>query len=125
MSGADDRTRLHCTKRPRPRHLHDSGHLRPTVERDRVLNAVSACSLIVLAGSRYAGHERDFEQTFRVLRSLPADVWMTSHGTLWGRYRKFVQRVGVVDPVAPFIDRDGYRAYIDSGKARFRRGVVQ
>ena len=86
---------------------------------------MSACSLIVLAGSRYAGHERDFERTFRVLRSLPADVWMTSHGREWGRYRKFVQRDSVVDPVAPFIDPDGYRAYVDSGEARFRRGVVQ
>ena len=66
----------------------------------------------------------DFERSFRVLRSLPADIWVTSHGRLWGRYRKFSARDTAQDPVAPFIDPAGYRAYIDSAQARFRRGVV-
>ena len=92
---------------------------------DRVLNVVSACSLVVLQGMRYPGYRADFERTFRVLRSLPADIWVSSHARLWGRYRKFVARDTVKNPADPFIDRDGYRAYIDSGEARFRRGVVQ
>jgi metallo-beta-lactamase class B len=60
-----------------------------------------------------------------VLRSLPADIWVTSHARLFGRYRKFVARDTARNPADPFIDREGYRAYIDSGEARFRRGVVQ
>jgi hypothetical protein len=32
----------------------------------------------------------DLERSFRVLRSLPADIWVTSHARVWGRYRKFV-----------------------------------
>lgn len=90
----------------------------------RVLNVVSACSLKVLQGSRYPGQRSDLERTFRVLRSLPADIWVTSHARLWGRYRKFVARDTAKSPVDPFIDPEGYRAYIDSGEARFRRGVV-
>jgi len=86
---------------------------------------VSACSLIVLGGMRYDGYQADFEQPFKILRNLPADIWVSSHARLWGRYRKFVASTEAEDPVAVFIDPDGYRAYVDSGEARFRRGVVQ
>jgi metallo-beta-lactamase class B len=91
---------------------------------DRVLNVVSACSLVVLAGGRYAEQPADFERSFRVLRSLPADIWVTSHARLWGRYRKFVASATATNPVDPFIDPEGYRAYIDTSEAEFRRGVV-
>jgi len=97
----------------------------PVRDGDRVLNVVSACSLVMLAGMRYDGQRDDFERTFRVLRSLPADVWVSSHARLWGRYRKFVARDTAKNPVDPFVDPAGYRAYVDSGEARFRRGVVQ
>jgi metallo-beta-lactamase class B len=97
----------------------------PVRDGDRVLNVVSACSLVALGGSRYPGYQADFEHTFGVLRSLPADIWVSSHARLFGRYRKFVARDSVQNPVDAFIDPDGYRAYVDSGEARFRRGVVQ
>jgi metallo-beta-lactamase class B len=97
----------------------------PVRDGDRVLNVVSACSLVILGGMRYPEQRADMERTFRVLRSLPADVWVSSHARLWGRYRKFVARDTAKNPVDPFIDPQGYRAYIDSGEARFRRGVVQ
>ncbi len=97
----------------------------PVRDGDRVLNVVSACSLIVLGAVRYPEQRADLERTFRVLRSLPADVWVTSHARLWGRYRKFVARDTARNPADPFIDPEGYRAYVDSGEARFRRGVVQ
>lgn len=92
---------------------------------DRMLNVVSACSLIVLGGMRYPGQGADLERSFRVLRSLPADVWVSSHARLWGRYRKFVARDTAKNPADPFIDPQGYRAYVDTAEARFRRGVVQ
>ncbi|MFL5562620.1 MAG: subclass B3 metallo-beta-lactamase [Gemmatimonadaceae bacterium] len=96
----------------------------PVHDGSRVLNVVSACSLKVLGGSRYPGQAADMERTFRVLRSLPADIWVTSHARAWGRYRKFVARDTAKNPVDPFIDPDGYRAYIDSGEAMVRRGIV-
>ena len=96
----------------------------PVRDGERVLQVVSACSLVVLQGTGYPGYRSDFERTFRVLRSLPADIWVTSHARLFGRYRKFVARADAANPADPFVDREGYRAYIDSGEARFRRGVV-
>ena len=50
----------------------------PVRDGDRVLNVVSACSLVVLQGMRYPEQGADLERSFRVLRSLPADIWVTS-----------------------------------------------
>ena len=97
----------------------------PVRDGDRTLNVVSACSLIVLGGMRYPEQGADLERSVRVLRSLPADIWVSSHARLWGRYRKFVARDTAKNPTAPFIDPEGYRAYIDTAEARFRRGHVQ
>ena len=97
----------------------------PVREGERELLVVSACSLVVLGVIRYPQQRAHLERTVRVLRSLPADIWVTSHARPWGRYRKFAARDGAKNPVDPFIDPEGYRAYIDSGEARFRRGVVQ
>jgi len=91
---------------------------------ERALNVVSACSLVVLQGSRYEGYQADFERTFSVLRQLPADIWVTSHARLFDRYRKFLARGTAKHPADPFIDPQGYRAYIDKGEAQFRSGVV-
>jgi metallo-beta-lactamase class B len=91
----------------------------------RALSVVSACSLVVMGGMRYPEQAADLERSFRVLRSLPADIWVSSHARLWGRYRKFVASKTATNPADPFIDKQGYRAYIDDAEERFRRGVVQ
>ena len=96
----------------------------PVRDGDRVLNVVSACDLVPLRGMRYPEQGEDLERSFRVLRSLPADIWVTCHARWWGRYRKFVARATAKDPVDPFIDPAGYRAYIDSAEAKLRRGFV-
>lgn len=97
----------------------------PVRDGERVLNVVSACSLVMLGGMRYPEQRTDFEHTFRVLRSLRADIWVSSHARMFGRYRKFVARATAKNPADSFIDPEGYRAHIDSGEARLRRGVVQ
>ena len=96
----------------------------PVREDDRVLNVVSACGLGMVLGMRYPEQAADIERSLRVLRSLPADIWVTSHGRPWGRYRKFVASATAKDPVDPFIDPEGYRAYIDAAEAEFRQGLV-
>jgi metallo-beta-lactamase class B len=96
----------------------------PVLDGDRVLNVVSACSLGVPGLMRYPEQEADLERSFRVLRSLPADIWVTSHARPWGRYRKFVASKTAKNPVDPFIDPEGYRAYIDTAEAEFHQGVV-
>jgi metallo-beta-lactamase class B len=96
----------------------------PVRDGNRVLNVVSVCGLGVVLGMRYSGQQADLERSFRVLRSLPVDIWVTSHGRQWGRYRKFVASTTAKNPVDPFIDPDGYSGYIDDAEAEFRQGVV-
>ncbi len=96
----------------------------PVRDHDRVLNVVSACPLGVVLGMRYPEQGADIERSLRVLRSLPADIWVTSRARPWGRYRKFVASATAKNPVDPFIDPEGYHAYIDAAEAEFRQGVV-
>jgi metallo-beta-lactamase class B len=96
----------------------------PVHDNGRVLNVVSACDLEPLGTSQYPEQKDDIERSIRLLRSLPADIWVTCHARWWGRYRKFVASRNAKDPVQPFIDTAGYRAYLDSAEARFNRGVM-
>jgi metallo-beta-lactamase class B len=72
--------------------------------------------------SRYPEQAADRERSVRVLRSLPADIWVTNHARAWGRYRKFVASATAKSPVDAFIDPEGYRAFIDQAEAEFRSG---
>jgi metallo-beta-lactamase class B len=89
---------------------------------DRVMNVVSACDLGRLATSQYPGQEADLERSFRVLRGLPVDIWVTCHARWWGRYRKFLASAAAKDAVEPFVDPLGYHAYIDAAEAELRSG---
>ena len=100
----------------------------PVRDRDRELLAVHACSLEpppALYVGRYPEIRADFERSFRVLRSLPADIWVTSHARAFGRYRKFLERAEAKHPVDPFIDRAGYLTYIDNAEAELRELVAK
>ena len=94
----------------------------PVRDGDRVLNVVSVCDPGVLATSRYPEQGADRERSLRVLRGLRADIWVTNHARMWGRYRKFVASATAKNPVDPFIDPEGYRAFIDTAEAELRQG---
>ena len=94
----------------------------PVRDGDRVLTVVSVCDTGILEMSRYPEQSADRERSIRVLRSLPADIWVTNHARAWGRYRKFVASTSARNPVDAFIDRDGYRAYIDAAEKALREG---
>jgi metallo-beta-lactamase class B len=89
---------------------------------DRALNVVSACGLGVLGTSTYPEQKADRERSLRVLRGLPADIWVTNHARAWGRYRKFVASASAANKADPFIDPAGYRAFLDAEEAEIRSG---
>ncbi|MDQ3144585.1 MAG: subclass B3 metallo-beta-lactamase, partial [Pseudomonadota bacterium] len=61
---------------------------------------------------------------FRTLRSLPADIFLTTHARDFGRWRKFQERATAKHPVDPFLDRAGYLSYIDDAEQDFRKALV-
>ena len=95
----------------------------PVRDGDRTLNVVSVCALTRAGGIRYPQQDADLERSFDVLRGLPADIWVTGTSRDWGRYRKFAERGTAKDPVKPFIDPGGYRAYIDAAEGKLRNGI--
>jgi metallo-beta-lactamase class B len=91
---------------------------------ERALNVVSVCPLEVMPVMRYPEQRAHIERSVRVLRSLPADIWVTTSSRAWGRYSKFVASKGAKNPVDAFIDPEGYRRYIDGAESAFRRAGV-
>lgn len=101
----------------------------PILDGDRELLAVSICSLSLLPfmsftePESYLGIRADFERSFSTLRALDADLFLASHGSFFDLHRKRRAQATAEDPVAPFIDRAGYRAFIDRAEARFREKI--
>ena len=60
----------------------------------------------------------DYARMFRVLKSLPCDVFLGAHGNYYGLEEKFA-RLGK-GGANPFIDPDGYKRYVDEREKTFR-----
>ena len=61
----------------------------------------------------------DYEKTFRVLRSLPCDIFLGAHGSYYGMEAKFARlKPGATNP---FIDPKGYAAYVGEREQAFRK----
>lgn len=67
----------------------------------------------------YPGIEADYEKTFRVLKSLPCDVFLGAHGSFYSLNQKR-EALSQNPAQNPFIDPAGYQAYITRSEAAFR-----
>jgi len=72
----------------------------------------------------YPGIAEDFARTFQVLRSLPCDVFLGAHGGYYGMTAKY-EKMKSGAAVNPFIDPQGYRAFIDRSERTFREKLAQ
>jgi len=75
------------------------------------------------APATYPGIAEDYEKTFQVLRSLPCDVFLGSHGSFYS----LVDKRGVMEKkpaLNPFIDPWGYQAYILDTEAVFQKELA-
>ncbi|HEX7051204.1 MAG TPA: subclass B3 metallo-beta-lactamase [Longimicrobiales bacterium] len=99
----------------------------PVRDGDRELLAVDICSLTLFPfvslvdPESYPGIRTDYERSFRTLRSLPADIFLASHGDMFGMNRKRHALADTSDSANPFIDPEGYRRYIDRAEEHFRK----
>jgi len=59
----------------------------------------------------------DYKQTFRVLKSLPCDIFLGAHGDYYGLEAKF-PRLATEGPKV-FVDPDGYRSYVAAKEQAF------
>lgn len=72
----------------------------------------------LVGNPRYPQMAADYEKTFRVLRSLPCDLFLGAHGVYYGMDEKLkLLRPGKQNP---FIDPEGYRAFVNEHEQAFR-----
>jgi metallo-beta-lactamase class B len=77
----------------------------------------------LVGNSSYPEIAADYERTFRVLKSLPADIFLGAHGDYFGLQRKYAQlKAGVA---TAFVDREGYRHYVAERESAFRAELTR
>ena len=93
-------------------------------ERDITYDAVIICSLNVNPGYQLVNNRQypkiaaDYERAFRVMKSLPCDLFLGAHGAYFGLDGKYAQLTA--DVPTPFVDPDGYTRYVAEREAAFR-----
>jgi metallo-beta-lactamase class B len=73
-----------------------------------------------LAGNTaYPEIAADFAKTFALLKALPCDIFLGAHGNYYDMEAK-VARLDKEPKTNPFVDPEGYRAYVANREAAFR-----
>jgi metallo-beta-lactamase class B len=66
---------------------------------------------------------QDYERTWRVLKSLPCDIFLGAHGSYFGLEEKYARmKAGVANP---FIDPDGYKSYVAQKEQDFHTELAK
>ncbi len=97
----------------------------PVQEGGRTLNVVIVGSpnvnpgYILVGNKKYPAIAEDYVKTFAVLKSLPCDIFLGAHGAYFGLKAKYEKMKS--GGANPFIDADGYRAFVAEREATFRK----
>lgn len=92
------------------------------------LHVVFVGSTSVLSGYRLVGRESypgiasDYQRSFRVLRSLPCDVFLGAHGQFFNLTAKR-EALAHSPKQNPFIDPAGYRVYVENAERSFTEAL--
>ena len=72
----------------------------------------------LVGNALYPQIAQDYDRMFKVLKSLPCDVFLGAHGEYYGMAGKFAR----INPGAanPFIDPEGYKSYVVERENAFR-----
>jgi metallo-beta-lactamase class B len=82
-----------------------------------VVGSVSLNAAVLVNNTAYPNIQEDFIKSFKVLRSMPADVFVGSHNGFYQMTQKFARlEKGEANP---FIDPAGYKALVDSAEKAF------
>jgi metallo-beta-lactamase class B len=98
-------------------------------EGDRTYNVVIIGSPNVNAGYKlvnntlYPQIASDYERMFRILKSLPCDVFLGAHGNYYGMEAKFARMKE--HAANPFIDPEGYKSYVAEREQTFRAELAK
>jgi metallo-beta-lactamase class B len=98
-------------------------------EGGKTLNAVIVGSPYVLSeyllvnNPTYPQIAKDYTKTFRVLKSLPCDLFLGAHGSYFGLLEKFPNlKPGKPNP---FIDPSGYASFVKDSEDSFQKNLAK
>lgn len=72
----------------------------------------------LVSNAAYPQIAQDYEQMFRVLTSLPCDIFLGAHGNYYRIEEKFAHLKDAT--TNPFIDPEGYKSYVAEREQAFR-----
>lgn len=86
------------------------------------------CSLngqFVQSLTQYPGILDDFRATYKKARTIPAELWVSSHASFYGLAEKYakLEKRGPGDP-NPFVDPQGYLAHVDQYEKSFEAAIA-
>ncbi len=87
-------------------------------------NVVFVCSTSapgykLVDNAQYPNIVEDYERTFRLLKQLPCDVFLGSHGRFFGLQKK-IALLAENPKQNPFVDSEGYENYLKQAEENFR-----
>lgn len=89
-----------------------------------IVGSTSVLSEYRLVGREsYPGIAADYEHTFAVLKALPCDLFLGSHGSFYGMERKYREQKG--GTAEAFVDPVGYRAFVAGAETAFREVLLK
>ena len=77
----------------------------------------------LVANPLYPDMAADFEKTFAVLKALPVDYFLGAHGSYYNLEAKYARLNQ--GGASPFIDPEGYRAYVENRERAFRTELAR
>jgi metallo-beta-lactamase class B len=86
--------------------------------------SVTALDYVLVGHETYPGIAADFERSFATLKRLPCDVFLSSHGSFFSFAEKR-QRLLHGENSNPFIDPQGYHAFVTKYEKEFRQKLEQ
>ncbi len=100
----------------------------PLKEDGKTYNAFIECSLngrFLQVLDQYPGIVDDFRATYKKARTMPVDVFLSSHASFYNMAEKYekLQNRKPGDP-NPFVDPEGYKAHVDEYEASFEAALA-
>ena len=100
-------------------------------EDGKTYHALVECSLngqfLQYVGNKdYPNIAEDMRATYKKARTLPAELWVSSHASFYGLAAKYekLQKRGPGDP-NPFVDPQGYQAHVDEYEKTFEAALAR
>ena len=98
-------------------------------EDGKTYHALVECSLngqFLQSLDNYPGIVEDFRATYKKARTLPAELWVSSHGSFYGLAEKYarLEKRGPGDP-NPFVDPQGYLSHVEQFEKTFEAALAR